>query len=54
MAKTNPRKANGSRRRRIRARWNSASTYYTIRDKVIPGNTINPAKIEVNMGVWMK
>ncbi len=36
------------------ARWNSASTYYTIRDKVIPGNTINPAKIEVNMGVWMK
>jgi len=36
------------------AKWNSASTYYTIRDKVIPGNTINPAKIEVNMGVWMK
>ena len=36
------------------ARWNRADTYYTIRNKVIPGNTINPAKIEVDMGIWMK
>ena len=36
------------------ARWNRADTYYAIRDKVIPGNTINPAKIEVDMGIWMK
>ncbi len=36
------------------ARWNSPSTYYTIRDKVIPGNRINPSRIEVGMGVWMK
>ena len=35
-------------------RWNSPGTYYTIRDKVIPGNLINPAKIEKGMGVWMK
>ncbi|MBQ8126202.1 MAG: N-acetylmuramoyl-L-alanine amidase [Kiritimatiellae bacterium] len=36
------------------AKWNSATTYYTIRDKVIPGNMINPAKIEVGMCIWMK
>ena len=30
-------------------RWNSSDTYYTIRNKVIPGNIINPAKIEVGM-----
>lgn len=35
-------------------RWNSPTTYYTIRNKVIPGNLINPAKIEKGMGVWMK
>ena len=37
-----------------RGRWNSPDTYYTIRNKVIPGNLINPAKIEKGMGVWMK
>ncbi|MGN0855702.1 MAG: N-acetylmuramoyl-L-alanine amidase [Kiritimatiellia bacterium] len=36
------------------SRWNSATTYYTIRNKVIPGNAINPAKIEVGMAIWMK
>jgi len=36
------------------AKWNSATTYYTIRNKVIPGNMINPAKIEVGMCIWMK
>ena len=36
------------------SRWNSATTYYTIRNKVIPGNAINPAKIEVGMCIWMK
>lgn len=35
-------------------KWNSATTYYTIRNKVIPGNMINPAKIEVGMCIWMK
>ena len=36
------------------AKWNAPDTYYTIRDKVIPGNEINPAKIEVGMCVWRK
>jgi len=35
-------------------RWNAADTYYTIRDKVIPGNTIDDAHIEKGMGVWMR
>ncbi len=35
-------------------RWNSKDTYYTIRNKVIPGDAIDPAHIEVGMGVWMK
>ena len=26
-------------------RWNSSDTYYTIRNKVIPGNIINPARL---------
>ena len=36
------------------AKWNSADTYYTIRNKVIPGTRIDPAHIEVGMGVWTK
>ena len=36
------------------ARWNAADTYYVIRNKIIPGNVLNPAKIENGMGVWMK
>lgn len=36
------------------ARWNKPDTYYTIRNKVIPGSVINPAKIEKGMGIWMK
>jgi len=35
-------------------RWNASDTYYTIRDKVIPGSSLNPAKIEKGMGVWLK
>ncbi len=35
-------------------KWNAPTTYYTIRDKVIPGNQINPARIEVGMAIWMK
>ncbi|MBR0196956.1 MAG: N-acetylmuramoyl-L-alanine amidase [Kiritimatiellae bacterium] len=38
----------------IGARWNSADTFYTIRNKVIPGNLINPAKIEKGMQIWAK
>lgn len=34
--------------------WRGSDTYYTIRNKVIPGNIINPAKIEVGMAIWMK
>lgn len=36
------------------AKWNAPNTYYTIRNKVIPGNMINPARIEVGMVIWMK
>jgi len=36
------------------AKWNASDTYYTIRDKVIPGNQINPAKIELGMTIWTK
>lgn len=36
------------------AKWNSPNTYYTIRDKVIPGNRIDAAHIERGMQVWMK
>ena len=32
-------------------RWNSKDTYYTIRNKVIPGSEIDPAHIENGMGV---
>lgn len=36
------------------AKWNSPDTYYTIRDKVIPGNKIDQSRIEKGMSVWMK
>ena len=36
------------------AKWNSADTYYTIRNKVIPGSSIDPAHIEKGMSIWMK
>ena len=36
------------------SKWNSPDTYYTIRDKVIPGNKIDPAHIEKGMFIWMK
>ena len=36
------------------SKWNAADTYYTIRDKVVPGNQMNPSKIEKGMCVWMK
>ena len=35
-------------------RWNSSDTYYTIRNKIIPGSRIDPAHIEKGMCVWMK
>ena len=34
--------------------WKSPSTYYTIRDKVIPGDRMDPAHIEKGMHVWMQ
>ena len=35
-------------------RWNAPDTYYTIRNKVFPGNTMDAAHIEKGMGVWMR
>ena len=35
-------------------RWNAADTYYTIRNKVFSGKTINPARIEKGMTIWLK
>lgn len=35
-------------------KWNSPDTYYTIRNKVFSGKTVNPAKFEKGMSVWMK
>ena len=35
-------------------KWNAPDTYYTIRNKVFPGNTIDEAHIEKGMCVWMK
>ena len=36
------------------AKWNSSDTYYTIRDKVIPGDKVDPARLEKGMFVWMR
>jgi len=36
------------------ARWSSGDTYYTIRDKVIPGNSLDESRIEKGMGVWVR
>ena len=35
-------------------KWNAPDTYYTIRNKVIPGSAIDAAHIEKGMCVWMK
>ena len=35
-------------------RWNASDTFYTIRNKVFPGNTMDAAHIERGMGVWMR
>ena len=35
-------------------KWNAADTYYVIRNKVIPGNIVDPAHIELGMTIWMK
>ena len=34
--------------------WNAPDTYYTIRNKVFPGNVMDAAHIEKGMAVWMK
>ena len=36
------------------AKWNAPETYYTIREKVVSGAELNPARIENGMSVWMK
>lgn len=35
-------------------RWNSPETYYTIRSRVVPGNLIDPRRVESGMIVWVK
>ena len=35
-------------------KWKSPDTYYTIRDKVIPGDKIDPSHIEKGMFIWMR
>ncbi|MBP5285471.1 MAG: N-acetylmuramoyl-L-alanine amidase [Kiritimatiellae bacterium] len=34
--------------------WNSPDTWYTIRDKIFPGDKIDPRKLENGMSVWTK
>ena len=36
------------------AKWNAPDTFYTIRNKVIPGSAIDSAHIENGMGIWMR
>ena len=36
------------------SKWNAPDTYYTIRDKVIPGSAIDAAHIEKGMRVWTR
>ena len=36
------------------AAWKSPQTYYTIRNKVISGSSLDPAHIEKDMHVWMR
>ncbi len=36
------------------SKWNSADTFYTIRNMVVPGTKINPARIEKGMRIWMR
>ena len=36
------------------AKWNSPDTYYTIRNKVVPGSSIDAARIEKGMSIWVK
>ncbi|MGN0832332.1 MAG: N-acetylmuramoyl-L-alanine amidase [Kiritimatiellia bacterium] len=45
---------NNSASRIAGKRWNAADTYYVIRDKVVPGNTLDASRIEKGMCVWMK
>ena len=35
-------------------KWNDADTFYTIRNKVYPGNMMDDARIENGMGVWLR
>lgn len=36
------------------SKWNAPDTYYTIRNKIFPGNAIDASHIEVGMSIWMK
>lgn len=34
--------------------WNAPDTYYTLRGRVIPGNVLDPRRVEEGMNVWRK
>lgn len=36
------------------AKWNKSDTYYTIGKKIISGDKVDPAKIQVGTAVWLK
>lgn len=38
----------------VGGRWNASDTYYVIRNKVISGDQIDPARMEVGMVIWTK
>ena len=38
----------------VGVKWNSPDTYYTIRNRVTPGDKVNQAKIEIGTMVWTK
>ena len=40
--------------RLVGAKWNAADTYYTIRDKVVPGDRIDAKRLENGMIVWTR
>lgn len=38
----------------VGGKWNAPDTFYVIRNKVTPGNTIDPARIEKGTSIWTK
>ena len=36
------------------SKWNAPDTFYTIRSRVVPGNILDPKRVEEGMNVWRK